>query len=211
MYIRTLVSDHKQYPYIWECFRPGNVPVGSAKLYYDDVSETLSEKFTPVSLLHCQKRHGRFQSFPVLKAFSVYWSTYGIRTAVVPSDPGEGNRPIGALAMAAAAVSLATSVHLSTLVSDIQQVERAYQMHQTGDFVQLPNDFSMTNWNQSTRAFLNIIENDLTDNDWNEIFESLYKFSKSQARSARAKVGAPTDEPVHEPLLPADPRTPPRA
>lgn len=36
-YIQTLISD-KQYPFIWEYFRPGNIPVGGAKLYYDDVS-----------------------------------------------------------------------------------------------------------------------------------------------------------------------------
>ena len=55
--------------------------------------------------LHRQKRRGRFQSIPVLRAFSVYWSAYGIRKPIAPSDPGVGNRPVGALAMAAAAVS----------------------------------------------------------------------------------------------------------
>ena len=36
-YVQALISD-KQYPFIWEYFRPGNIPVGGAKLYYDDVS-----------------------------------------------------------------------------------------------------------------------------------------------------------------------------
>jgi hypothetical protein len=37
MYVQTLISDG-QYLFIWEYFRPGNLPVGGAKLYYDDVS-----------------------------------------------------------------------------------------------------------------------------------------------------------------------------
>ena len=36
-YIQALISDN-QYLFIWEYFRPGNIPVGSAKLYYDNVS-----------------------------------------------------------------------------------------------------------------------------------------------------------------------------
>ena len=36
-YVQALISD-KQHPFIWEYFRPGNIPVGGAKLYYDDVS-----------------------------------------------------------------------------------------------------------------------------------------------------------------------------
>ena len=36
-YVQAIISDN-QYPFIWEYFRPGNIPVGGAKLYYDDVS-----------------------------------------------------------------------------------------------------------------------------------------------------------------------------
>jgi len=43
-YVQALISD-KQHPFIWEYFRPGNIPVGGAKLYYDDVSQM----FTPLS------------------------------------------------------------------------------------------------------------------------------------------------------------------
>ena len=82
-------------------------------------------------------------------------------------------------------------------------------MHRTGDFVQLPNEFSATNWDRSTQMFLTIIKNDLTDNDWAEIFHSLHNFSNSQVRLARVSVGAPAEEPMREPLLPVDPPTPP--
>ena len=39
-YVQTVISD-KQYPFIWEYFQPGNIPVGGAKLYYNDVSGTV--------------------------------------------------------------------------------------------------------------------------------------------------------------------------
>lgn len=82
-------------------------------------------------------------------------------------------------------------------------------MHRTGDFVSLPNGFSATNWDRSTQLFLEIIEKDLTNNDWDEIFKSLDKLSKSRVKAARVRVGAPAEEPVREALLPADPPTPP--
>ena len=62
-YIQALISD-KQYPFIWVCLRPGNIPVGGAKLYYDDVSWTilssdhllttpLPETLWTIQIYHC--------------------------------------------------------------------------------------------------------------------------------------------------------------
>jgi len=82
-------------------------------------------------------------------------------------------------------------------------------MYRTGNFVQLPNEFSTTNWDASTRTFLAMIEKDLTDDDWAEIFKSLRNLGKSRSRAARLEVGAPAEEPSREALLPADPPTPP--
>ena len=82
-------------------------------------------------------------------------------------------------------------------------------MHRTGDFIQLPNEFSATNWDPSTCTFLAIIENNLTDDDWVGIFKSLYNLGKFQARAARLDMGAPAEEPAREALLPVDPPTPP--
>ena len=82
-------------------------------------------------------------------------------------------------------------------------------MHRTGDFIALPTDFSATNCNESTVKFMDIIEKDLTDDDWSEIFKALYTLSKSRVKTARIKVGAPAEEPVREPLLPNDPPSSP--
>ena len=53
-YIQALVSDTKQHPFIWESFRPGNLPVGGAKLYYDDVSPTSP---VPANSYHSRSRN----------------------------------------------------------------------------------------------------------------------------------------------------------
>lgn len=52
-----------------------------------------------------QKRRGPFQSVPVLRAFSIYYTAYGIQAPIPSTDPGDGLRPIGALALAATVVS----------------------------------------------------------------------------------------------------------
>lgn len=82
-------------------------------------------------------------------------------------------------------------------------------MHRTGDFTALPNEFSTTNWYRSTRTFMDIIEQDLTDSDWVGIFKALHKLSDSRVKTARIKVGGPAEEPVREALLPDDPPSSP--
>lgn len=47
---------------------------------------------------------------PVLRAFAVYFTAHGIWKSVPSTDPGDGLRPIGALALAATAVSQTCSV-----------------------------------------------------------------------------------------------------
>ena len=46
-----------------------------------------------------------FQSDPILETLLVYYSASGIMESPPTEDPGEGHRPIGALALVAAAVS----------------------------------------------------------------------------------------------------------
>ena len=41
----------------------------------------------------------------MLRAFSVYFTSHGIQATIPSADPGEDLRPIGALALAATAVS----------------------------------------------------------------------------------------------------------
>ena len=100
-YIATLLAS-KQRPFIWEHFRPGTIQIPRGEeTYYDEVSSHLSHALDTKRVTF-QKRRGPFQSIPVLCAFSIYFASYGIQTHPSSEDPG---RPIGALALAAAAVS----------------------------------------------------------------------------------------------------------
>ena len=128
---------------------------------------------------------------PVLRAFSIYLTCHGIQAEIPSSDPGEGFRPIGALALAATAV------------------ERAYHMHLTGDYVSNGSDFSSSKWLPTTELYLEMIENDLTGENWTMIFQALHQLQESDTRDGRVEVGAPLTPKQRVSLLPADPLTPP--
>lgn len=57
-------------------------------------------------------RRGVFQSDPILETFLSYYSSSGIMETPPLEDPGVSNRPIGALALVAAAVCR-VSFHLA--------------------------------------------------------------------------------------------------
>jgi hypothetical protein len=102
-YVATVLAD-SQHPFIWEYFRPGTIPLAGERAYYDEVRSIVPMSLRALSKL-AQKRRGPFQSEPVLRAFSIYFTLYGIQAPIPSTDPGNGLRPIGALALAATAVS----------------------------------------------------------------------------------------------------------
>jgi hypothetical protein len=51
-----------------------------------------------------QTRRGVFQSDPILETFLGYYSSSGVMESPPTEDPGPGNRPLGILAVVAAAV-----------------------------------------------------------------------------------------------------------
>ena len=128
---------------------------------------------------------------PVLQVFSIYYTCHGIQTQIPYADPGEGLRPIGALALAATAV------------------ERGYHMHITGDYISNGSDFSSSKWLSMTDRYLEMIENDLTGDNWTAIFQALHSLHKSDARDDLIQVGGPLTPKQCISLLPADPSTPP--
>jgi len=122
----------------------------------------------------------------------------------LPSDdPG---RPIGALALAAAAVSQKFSFYHTR--SFFFQVERGYSLHSSGDYVSDTSDFSSTNWLRATGMYVDKIKNDLTDDNWRAIFNALRQLQESHVREAKVQAGVVLER---EPLLPADPPTSPPA
>jgi hypothetical protein len=119
-------------------------------------------------------------------------------------DPG---RPIGALALAAAAVSLNYSFcHFCSLLF---QVERGYFLHRSGDYLSNTNEFSATNWLRATNMYVDKIKHDLTNDNWKAIFKALHQLQESRAHEAQVEAGVVLEE--REPLLPADPPSSPPA
>lgn len=57
--------------------------------------------------------------------------------------------------------------------------------------------------------YIEKITQDLTDDNWTAIFNALHQLQESRAREAKVDAGIVLEE--REPLLPADPLTPPPA
>ena len=89
-------------------------------------------------------------------------------------------------------------------------VERGYHMHLSGDYVSTGSDFSSSKWLSTTELYLEMIENDLTSDNWTAIFQALHRLQDSNAQDDRIQVGAPLTPKKCEPLLPASPPTPPQ-
>lgn len=145
----------------------------------------------------------------MLRAFSIYFTSHGIQAEPPTSDPGKGYRPIGALALAATAVSDIDPNFVANSYPTSFQVERGYRMHITGDYLSGGSDFSSSKCLPTTDFYLDKIQNDLTSNDWTSIFQALHYLQESDARNEQIQIGGPLVPAQREPLLPADPPTPP--
>ena len=124
-------------------------------------------------------------------------------------DPGEGWRPIGALALATAAVC---SSHFSTVIltsSYKGQVKHTYQMHSTSDYVEAAQDFNAEFCGMRMALFMNYITKDLTKRHWDGVFGGLAAVSKRVAAEVAAETGAPPAPRERVPLPPSDPPSPP--
>lgn len=82
-------------------------------------------------------------------------------------------------------------------------------MHLTGDYISSGSEFSTSKWLLTTELYLDMIEKDLTSDNWTAIFQALHRLKESDARDDRIQVGAPLTPKLRQALLPADPLTPP--
>ncbi|KAF9791047.1 hypothetical protein BJ322DRAFT_1104702 [Thelephora terrestris] len=136
-------------------------------------------------------RRGVFQSEPILETLLVYYSSCGIMDATPVKDPGEGSRPIGALAMVAAAV------------------ERAYRLHLSGDYVGPTESFNTEFCGPRTELFMAYISKDLAEKHWDGIYRALAVVSKRVDQEVNDQVGASCAAHEHVPLPMSDPPSPP--
>jgi hypothetical protein len=82
-------------------------------------------------------------------------------------------------------------------------------MHRSGNPTPSASEFSSTNWLRATNKYIQKINTDLNDDNWKAIFNAVHQLQESRAHEAQVEVGMVLEE--HEPLLPADPPTPPPA
>ena len=157
-----------------------------------------------------QMRRGVFQSDPILETLLNYYSSSGIMEPVPTGDPGPGNRPLGTLAVVTTAVLCSTPPLCRHTNITPNQVEHAYKMHVTGDFISSAQQFGADFWGPSTVQYMDYIINDLSEQHWNSIFDALSSFStqKENEEAVRNSVSEESHERV--PLPPSDPPSPPR-
>ncbi|KAF9779254.1 hypothetical protein BJ322DRAFT_1113597 [Thelephora terrestris] len=165
-YITQLFKSDGDHPIIWREYVVGDIPN------------------------HPGTRRGVFQSDPILETLLSYYSSSGIMEAPTCEDPGVGDRPIGVLALATAAV------------------ERAYKMHATGDFITSGQQFNTEFWGPTTVKFMDYLANDLNEHHWNSIFSALSSFSAKVSREEAIYNNVPEEEEERVPLPPSDPPSP---
>jgi hypothetical protein len=81
-------------------------------------------------------------------------------------------------------------------------------MHSTGDYVSSGSDFS-SKWLATIEFYIDKIQNDLTSDNWNAIFDALHHLEESDRQGGQIQNRAPPVLPPREALLPDDPLTPP--
>ena len=89
------------------------------------------------------------------------------------------------------------------------QVEHAYRMHSTGDYVEAAQGFNAEFYGVRMALFMDYISKDLSERHWDGIFGGLAAVSKRVAAEVAAETGAPPAPRERVPLPPSDPPSPP--
>lgn len=88
------------------------------------------------------------------------------------------------------------------------QVERAYKMYATGDFIESGQRFDAELCGSRTARYMDYIALDLGERQWNSIFGALSAFSKQVKKEEAMKNGVPQGRHERIPLPPSDPPSP---
>lgn len=102
-YIAQLFKSKNDDPIIWREYVEGNIQNHPEVGGYKTVCFHLHPLLSSAKRLR-QTRRGAFQSDPILETLLSYYASSGIMEPPPHEDPGVGNRPLGILALTAAAV-----------------------------------------------------------------------------------------------------------
>lgn len=98
--------------------------------------------------------------------------------------------------------------HISVLILTLDQVERAYKMYATGDFIESAQQFNAEWWGPTTAKYLDYIVNDLNERQWDSIFGALSSYVVRARREEAVRNGAPEGPRERVPLPASDPPSP---
>jgi len=90
------------------------------------------------------------------------------------------------------------------------QVERAYKMYATGDFIESTQQFNTELGGPRTVRYMDYVANDLSERQWSSIFRALSSFSIRTEKEKAIHNGAPEKPCERIPLPASDPPSPPR-
>ena len=103
-YVARLFKSDNDHPIIWREYSEGDIQNHPEVGGYKTVCPAYFHIISPSSKHPIQTRRGVFQSDPILETLLSYYSSSGIMESLPTEDPGPGNRPLGVLALATAAV-----------------------------------------------------------------------------------------------------------
>ena len=89
------------------------------------------------------------------------------------------------------------------------QVEHAYRIYSTGDFIEVIQSFNNEFWGPRTTLFMEYISKDLTGRHWDSIFRGAAAVSVKATMEAAVEKGVPQASKERVPLPPSDPPLPP--
>lgn len=86
----------------------------------------------------------------------------------------------------------------------LNQVDFAYKMYSSGDFIRSGSSFNGDGCGPRTIMYMDYIFNDLGENHWGSLFGALSTFSKNVVMEEAVKNGASEEPRAPVPLPPSD-------
>jgi len=135
---------------------------------------------------YCILHEGYFVSPPIIETLASYYEFRGISEKLPVSDPADKvDRPVGVLALAAAAV------------------ERVYTMYLDGSYVESKRQFNKTLWGPTTAHYVTRAK-DMSNGRWAEVFHCLKNVLARKQQADHTDHGGPPPSDIRPPVPDSD-------